>query len=428
MAAILTNNLPAAALPVLGTDLATVSRDGINVNKVSVSELTAIRAVSVADEGTTLTPTVSSVNFVGAGVTATSSGNAVTVTIPGGGGGGGSLTGFAETSNTAAPNDVRPVNALSATGAATDIDVAVVPKGTGAFALNIADNGQLGGNKRGARAVDLQLFRINPTEVASGDLSFAAGFACVASGAGSVSLGVSCQSTATASVAIGNAAKAFGNSAVSIGRATMANGQGAVAMGDANTASTDAAFAAGSGCSATNIGATAFGISSTASGANSFATGFGATTNGINGQVAFGHSSATLGGFQTTFTGIRATTNGTTPVRAVAGVGTGSASNQLALRNNSAFKVIGDVVARDTVTNDSASFTFSVLIKRGADAASTAIVGTPTVTREFNDAAAATWTVSLSADTTNGALAVTVAGAGANDVRWTVELYAQESN
>lgn len=44
-------------------------------------------AISVSDEGTLLTSSVSSFNFVGAGVTASSVLSAVTVTIPGGGGG-----------------------------------------------------------------------------------------------------------------------------------------------------------------------------------------------------------------------------------------------------------------------------------------------------------------------------------------------------
>lgn len=49
-------------------------------------------AVIVEDEGVVLTPTVASIDFVGAGVTASAVGNDVTVTIPGGGGGGGSFT------------------------------------------------------------------------------------------------------------------------------------------------------------------------------------------------------------------------------------------------------------------------------------------------------------------------------------------------
>jgi hypothetical protein len=44
-------------------------------------------SISVSDEGTLLTSSVTSFNFTGSGVTATAATNAVTVNIPGGGGG-----------------------------------------------------------------------------------------------------------------------------------------------------------------------------------------------------------------------------------------------------------------------------------------------------------------------------------------------------
>jgi hypothetical protein len=49
-------------------------------------------ALTVKEEGTNLSTAVTSIDFVGAGVTATNSSGAVTVTIPGGGGGGSSYT------------------------------------------------------------------------------------------------------------------------------------------------------------------------------------------------------------------------------------------------------------------------------------------------------------------------------------------------
>lgn len=45
--------------------------------------------IAISDDGTLLTSAVASINFAGSGVTATNSGNAVTVTVSGGGGGGG---------------------------------------------------------------------------------------------------------------------------------------------------------------------------------------------------------------------------------------------------------------------------------------------------------------------------------------------------
>lgn len=49
-----------------------------------------LKQIIIKDEGSNLTTDVSSINFTGAGVTATTVGNDVTVNIPGGGGGGGS--------------------------------------------------------------------------------------------------------------------------------------------------------------------------------------------------------------------------------------------------------------------------------------------------------------------------------------------------
>ena len=47
-------------------------------------------SIVIKDEGTTITSNVASINFVGSGVTASNTGNDVTITITGGGGGGGS--------------------------------------------------------------------------------------------------------------------------------------------------------------------------------------------------------------------------------------------------------------------------------------------------------------------------------------------------
>ena len=101
-------------------------------------------------------------------------------------------------------------------------------------------------------------------------------------------------------------------------------------------------------------------------------------------------------------------------------------TNQLTLRNNSAFLISGYVSARDTATNDSKYWTFTGAIKRGEAAASTAIVGTPTNNTVAQDTAASTWAIALSADTTNGSLAVTVTGQAAKTIRWTVVIHSIE--
>lgn len=83
---------------------------------------------------------------------------------------------FTESQNASAPNDTTFVHAFSAVDSgATNIDVAIAPKGSGSFALNIADGTATGGNKRGLYSVDLQLGRDSASQVASGLGGFLAG-------------------------------------------------------------------------------------------------------------------------------------------------------------------------------------------------------------------------------------------------------------
>lgn len=67
-----------------------------------------------------------------------------------------------------------------------NIDIALAPRGTGAFSLDVPDNTVAGGNCRGDNAVDGQMVRTAATQVASGDRSFIGGGQNnVASGGGS---------------------------------------------------------------------------------------------------------------------------------------------------------------------------------------------------------------------------------------------------
>jgi hypothetical protein len=57
-----------------------------------IAGVTAGTNLTIKDEGTTLTAAPTSINFVGSGVTATNTSNAITVTVPGASGGGGGRT------------------------------------------------------------------------------------------------------------------------------------------------------------------------------------------------------------------------------------------------------------------------------------------------------------------------------------------------
>lgn len=107
----------------------------------------------------------------------------------------------------------------------------------------------------------------------------------------------------------------------------------------------------------------------------------------------------------------RAATTDATPTVLTSDAGTPGAANQMVLPNNSThfFEVI--VAAHDATNTKSATWKIEGTIRRGANAASTTIVGTNTTTALSSDfAGAPTAPPTATADTTNGALAVTFTG------------------
>lgn len=393
---------------------------------VNVSVSSATAAVSITQTGTGPGINVlGGVRFRGAttgfvGLVAPASVSSVTYTLPVSAGtngqvlttnganilsftsvaGGGGLTNFTEGANTAAPNATIPVNFLAASGAATNIDVAIVPKGTGAFTLQVADNTTTGGNKRGDNSIDLQTSRTDANQVASGSRSVIIGAESRASGTGSVAIGLGNSVTSGFAAAIGYN-NTVSNEATALGASNTVSGQYGFGVGYVNTVS---------------------GLSSSIPGGRS------ATTNSIQGLMAYGFSGASGGQNQMSYFGARPITTDGAARRATADNAAAAATNQLALRNSSAFTFEGKVIARDTSTGDIKSWTLRGAIKRGANAAATALVGTPTVTVVAEDTAASTWAVALAADTTNGTLAVNVTGQATKTIRWTVVIHSAEVN
>jgi hypothetical protein len=97
--------------------------------------------------------------------------------------------------------------------------------------------------------------------------------------------------------------------------------------------------------------------------------------------------------------------------------GAAGSTNQVILPNNSAYFFRGTVVAGVTGGGNTKGWTIEGVIKRGANAASTALVGTPTVTSSYADAGASTWALTATADTTNGGLAITFTGQAGTTIR-----------
>jgi hypothetical protein len=101
-------------------------------------------------------------------------------------------------------------------------------------------------------------------------------------------------------------------------------------------------------------------------------------------------------------------------------------TNQVILPNNSAYFFRGEVISGKTAAGDTKGWTIEGVIKRGANAASTALVGIPTVTSTYADLGAATWDIAVTADTTNGGIRVTFTGQAATTIRTVCQIRTTE--
>jgi hypothetical protein len=289
-------------------------------------------------------------------------------------GGGGSLTGFTASLETASPNNTVNASRLLASGGTTNQDFVAQAKGSGAFQMQLADNTTTGGNKRGANAADLQSDRNGASQVASGASSFV------------------------------------------VGRRNTASSTYSCAIGDTNVASGTASNATGG--------------MNTASGPYSHSQGIYADTRSLEAVRAWGSGRfAATGDAQKMEAVLRLSTANATPAVLTHAGGTGgtttpSATNQLVLPNNSCYGIRAIVVVRENATGDTAMYDVAFCIKRGANAAATALVGTPTVAQTWADAGAITWTIGVTANTTLGCPTITATGEAAHTLRWGMDVYA----
>ena len=91
------------------------------------------------------------------------------------GGGGAGLTGFTSAAYDTSPHLSVNTSAIIATGATTNVDAVLQPKGTGSIAAQVADGTATGGGKRGTGAVDFQTYRVAATQIASAAYTVLAG-------------------------------------------------------------------------------------------------------------------------------------------------------------------------------------------------------------------------------------------------------------
>lgn len=186
-------------------------------------------------------------------------------------------------------------SALTAVGAGTNINAAIVAKGTGATVAQIPNNAASGGNARGTYATDLQKSRTLASQIASGDYSVVLGGDGNTASGGSTFVGGGAGNIASGTNAVvggGETNTASGiYSAVGGGNTNVASGiQSVVAGGDNNVASGDAsAVLGGSGNTASGYASVAVG------GASNTASGTRALTIGGSNNYAVGTNSTALG-------------------------------------------------------------------------------------------------------------------------------------
>ena len=318
----------------------------------------------------------------------------------------GGITGFTSGENTTAPNATVYVDFLQASAAVTNADVAFVAKGTGATLAQVPTSTAAGGNKRGNFATDLQKTRTSASQVASAVNSFiGGGQKNTADGLNSVVVGGNENyALATGSVACG------GLQNVSMGLYTFVGG------GSTNNADADySSVIGGINNYANSIGSVAL------NGNSSF-------TRAIVGNIVLGSYApiaASYGNSQGAVLILGAQTTNATATILRSNTSAASATNQVTLPNNSAYFFTGEVISGVTGGGDTKGWTIEGVIKRGANAASTTLVGS-TVVSTFGDAGAATWTIALAANTTTGSLNVTFTGQAATTIRTVAQIRTTE--
>lgn len=391
---------------------------------------------------------------------------------------GGGLTNFADSISTVAPNATVPAVMLTPNNGAANVDVVIQPKGQGAITAALPDGTAVGGSKRGKYAVDFQLVRSgNAGFVAAGDSSgilcgssngtaaansaivggvqnFAGGGATGGSqfiGAGNLNtlnsgaycsaiVGGSSNSISTNSqyAFVGggsnNAVQNSGTSYAVIGGGyanTVTSGNyGAVGGGYANQVANSYGTVGGgtsnlaSGTSAVVAG----GESNTASGSySSVPGGYRATTRGIQGAQALACGMfAAQGDAQTERFVVRKSTTDATQSTLTADGGAVSSSNIPVLPNSALYLFEGSIAARCNATGDASTWKVLGAIKRGANAAATALVGGVQIERVAYDTGAAAWSIAVVVDTINGGFTIKVTGVAATTIRWVAKIETTE--
>jgi hypothetical protein len=302
---------------------------------------------------------------------------------------------------------------------------------TGAFAIS--------GTASGVLAVAIYGNAASSFSTALGQNS-AQELATTATGSGAMALGGSYASGVDSfAAAVGNNTSSYGaqgaNSIV-IGHLGRANGPQSCVIGGGQGVSagavadgSSAAFASRGG--AVSSGGVLIGGDSGSATADKAVVISGQSASASQkGKIAFGAAAnftglrADLGHVQSGLIVLLCVTPNATPVVLTSDFLTASSSNQVVLPNNSAFAFSGTIVARRQAAGGTQSAAWRVegLIRREANAAATVLVSSSVNTISNVPG----WAIAITADTTNGALAVTATGAAATNIRWVATINTSE--
>ena len=235
---------------------------------------------------------------------------------------------------------------------------------------------------------------------------------------GAIAIGNSASVSFNYGVSVGYLATVSGTNGIAIGVSATASGSAAIAIsGNVATASGASSIAIGDNTSATAISAVCIGTGSSVTQNYGFAFGYNALSNVIGKYAYTGTTFGVDGDAQTgTYVLARSTTNAT-PTDLTTNTFVVGATNQIVLLADSTLIFRGQLVARNTASDtDSVVWEFKGAVRRGATAATTTLIGTPSIDLIASDGSS--WTFALTADTTNGALKVTVTGEAGKTIRW----------
>jgi hypothetical protein len=266
-----------------------------------------------------------------------------------------------------------------------------------------------------------------------------------ATGANSIAMGYQAKATGSTngSVAIGHNAQATSRETVAIGSSAYASGSGGVALGgyfgssnQARATGTASFAVAGYNGVGGSTDTTAAGLGSIAMAGGyaqqnqSVAIGAFAHAN-VRGKVAWSSYPLT-NSYGATQSGNYVLSNSTTDATATKLVTdydwtSAGSINQIVLPNNSCYGFTGTVIARENSaqTNDFAVWEVKGGAVRGASASTTAL-GSYNINVVSKSTGAANWDIALSADTTNGAVAITVTGEASHNIRWVATINTTE--